>query len=1056
MSETLHQIYIINPATTIADNDLLYLVQSPYGLGDDAAIKGSDLKAMFLQPSQNLIDLQNKSTARLNLGVYLNYQNFNSGVSGDITLTNPLSSYTEVNTNGGSNYVKLPVMNASNSLTVGDSVTIKNVGSFAFNLVYNDLTVITSVAPSQYVVVSLKSNGTSNGTVNAQVLGSASAKDTGFFLQTANNLSDVPNKPTALSNIGALPLAGGTMTGTLVLNGDGTGALEAVTVQQLNAVAAGITIKMACQVATTAALDTTYDNGTAGVGATLTYNTDNTKSIDGHALVLGDRALVKDQADDTENGAYSVTDAGDVSNPVVLTRAADYDEPSEIVPGTLFPILLGTVNANSSWLESATVSSIGTDPIVFSQFTASPSSFLLKSNNLSDVPTPATARTNLGLAIGPNVQAWSAVLDAVAAGTYTGSSSITTLGTISTGVWHGTIIVGTYGGTGINNGSSTITIGGNIVFSGAHTFTGTLTGDTTITFPTSGTLATTAGTIANATNIGITDDTTTNATMYPLWVTTNTGFLPAKVSSTKITFNPSTATLTTTTFVGALTGNADTATTATNATHVATVSTSSNASFFPLFVASSSNSNQVINLGTGLSFNPSTNTLTTTTFSGALSGNATTATTATNATNVATTAVTTNATFYPLFVASSSNGNQAADLGTGLTFNPSTNTLTTTTFSGALSGNATTATTATNATNVATTAVSNNATYYPLFVASSSNGNQAADLGTGLTFNPSTNTLTTTTFSGALSGNATTATTATNATNIAVTDDTTTNATMYPLWVTTTTGNLPAKLSSTKITFNPSTGLLTTTSYAGIWAGFTIAVSVGGTGATSFTAYMPICGGTTTTGALQSVSTAGASPGYVLTYVSSSAIPTWQATSGSGTVNSGSANQLAYYAGAGTAVSGLATANNGVVVTDGSGVPSVASMIAAANLLPLGGSGVTAIGSTTFNLSTATGGTVTVSGLAFQPSLVMFFGCVAATATAVWGWDNGTQAFGIGGRGTSGGFASSTSQSVLAVTSAGNSQSGHITAFSGSGFTVTFTKAGAPTGTLDLFYLAIK
>ena len=58
-------------------------------------------------------------------------------------------------------------------------------------------------------------------------------------------------------------------------------------------------------------------------------------------------------------------------------------------------------------------------------------------------------------------------------------------------------------------------------------------------------------------------------------------------------------------------------------------------------------------------------------------------------------------------------------------------------------------------------------------------------------------------------GNATTATTATNATNTAITNDTTTNATMYPTWVTATTGNLPQKTSSTKFTFNPSTGNLT-------------------------------------------------------------------------------------------------------------------------------------------------------------------------------------------------------------------------------------------------------
>ena len=102
----------------------------------------------------------------------------------------------------------------------------------------------------------------------------------------------------------------------------------------------------------------------------------------------------------------------------------------------------------------------------------------------------------------------------------------------------------------------------------------TTTADTTLTLPTSGTLATTAGTIANATNVGITDDTTTNAVMYPTWVTAATGDLPAKVSSTKCSFNPSTGTLTATAFSGNLTGNvtgnASTATSATSATSATT------------------------------------------------------------------------------------------------------------------------------------------------------------------------------------------------------------------------------------------------------------------------------------------------------------------------------------------------------------------------------------------------------------------------------------------------------------------------------------------------------
>lgn len=82
------------------------------------------------------------------------------------------------------------------------------------------------------------------------------------------------------------------------------------------------------------------------------------------------------------------------------------------------------------------------------------------------------------------------VIDISAA--YVGQTSITTLGTIGTGTWHGTVVGGTYGGTGVNNGSFTITLGGSLVTSGAFSSTFTMTGVTTVTFPTSGTLATTA------------------------------------------------------------------------------------------------------------------------------------------------------------------------------------------------------------------------------------------------------------------------------------------------------------------------------------------------------------------------------------------------------------------------------------------------------------------------------------------------------------------------------------------------------------------------------------
>lgn len=66
---------------------------------------------------------------------------------------------------------------------------------------------------------------------------------------------------------------------------------------------------------------------------------------------------------------------------------------------------------------------------------------------------------------------------------YVGQSSITTLGTIGTGVWQGTLVGSTYGGTGVNNGSSTITLGGNLVTSGAFATTLTSTATTNATLP---------------------------------------------------------------------------------------------------------------------------------------------------------------------------------------------------------------------------------------------------------------------------------------------------------------------------------------------------------------------------------------------------------------------------------------------------------------------------------------------------------------------------------------------------------------------------------------------
>jgi hypothetical protein len=131
--------------------------------------------------------------------------------------------------------------------------------------------------------------------------------------------------------------------------------------------------------------------------------------------------------------------------------------------------------------------------------------------------------------------------------------------------------------------------------------------------------------------------------------------------------------------------------------------------------------------------------------SASFANSATTATTSTNS-NIS---VVSTGVYYPNFTTNTT-GSQAVLASSSLTYNATTNNLSATTFTGALSGNATTATNSTNATNTSTTLTTTAGTYYPVFVSSNVSGNYPNLVGT-MTYNPSSNTLTANTFSGLLS-----------------------------------------------------------------------------------------------------------------------------------------------------------------------------------------------------------------------------------------------------------------------------------------------------------------
>ena len=191
-----------------------------------------------------------------------------------------------------------------------------------------------------------------------------------------NKTFDANGTGNSLSNVEVADLASGVLDTDLnsVSSLDNTlASAKAIKTYVDTVAAAGIHYHDPVRVEAPINLNAAYNNGTAGVGATLTNSgTLAAISIDGIALTLNDRVLIYNQTNAAHNGVYFVSTVGDGATAWVLTRSTDTDsygasDPNSLGEGDAFFVREGDTGAGELYVmtTSGTIT-FGTTNITFS------------------------------------------------------------------------------------------------------------------------------------------------------------------------------------------------------------------------------------------------------------------------------------------------------------------------------------------------------------------------------------------------------------------------------------------------------------------------------------------------------------------------------------------------------------------------------------------------------------------------------------------------------------------------------------------------------------------
>lgn len=292
--------------------------------------------------------------------------------------------------NGSGGFGATLTGNANGALTVdGVAVTIFNsiLVNGESNAAYNGIYIVTQIgSPSLPYILERRQDfstfaAVSPGATTFVVSGSTAA-NTGWIFNSAGTIPVVVGT-TAINFSQTVGTGTGNyitaLTGDVSASGPGSAA---ATVNKINGNTLGTTTptygnvltgdgtawqstqsinKFYCdRYASTALPANTYNNGTSGVGATLTANANGALSVAGSTVTVGISILVGNQVNGAHNGIYTVTAVGSAGTPYVLTRRGDFNSATNIVPGAKTFVVNGSTFANTEW----TLLNPGTIPLV--------------------------------------------------------------------------------------------------------------------------------------------------------------------------------------------------------------------------------------------------------------------------------------------------------------------------------------------------------------------------------------------------------------------------------------------------------------------------------------------------------------------------------------------------------------------------------------------------------------------------------------------------------------------------------------------------------------------